>query len=128
MFVAFIGIIAAIAIPAYQGYTLRARTAQAATVGKYAEKFVDEYYSEYRSIPKSLEGSDIPATLPTAVQDVSIDQQTGTVTVTMKGAAAIAGKTIKFVPAQVGGVRLSWTCMSDEIPDSYLPQDCRRSR
>ena len=59
MFVAFIGILAAVAIPAYQDYTLRARTAQAAMVGISAEKFVDEYYHQYRSIPKNLEGSDI---------------------------------------------------------------------
>ena len=128
LFVAFIGILAAVAIPAYQGHTLRARTAKAAVVGIAAEKFVDEYYTQYRSIPKTLEGSDIPMPLPHLVKDVSIDEQTGTVSVTMQGAAAIDGKTIQFVPAHVGGDQLSWTCMSNEIQDQYLPEDCRRSR
>lgn len=128
MFVAFIGIVAAIAIPAYQGHVLRARTAKAAEVGIAAEKFVDAYYTQYRSIPKSLEGSDIPTPLPPAVKEVSIDEQTGTVSVTMQGAAAITGKTIKFIPAYVGGSVLRWTCMSDEIQDQYLPENCRRSR
>jgi len=128
MFVAFIGMLAAVAIPAYQGYTLRARTAKAEVVGIAAEKFVDAYYSQYRAIPKSLEGSDIPSPLPPEVGDASIDEQTGTVSITMQGAAAIAGKSIRFVPARVGSGALSWTCMSDEIPDQYLPENCRRSR
>jgi Tfp pilus assembly protein PilE len=128
MFVAFIGILAAVAIPAYQDYTLKARTSQAAMIGVSAEKFVDEYYRQYRTMPKNLEGSDIATPLPPAVKDVSINEQTGTVTITMTGAAAIAGKTIKFVPALVGGDQLSWTCMSDEIQDRYLPLNCRQSR
>lgn len=126
-FVGFLGILAAIAIPAYQEYTTRARTAQAMNIGRSAEEFVGNYYDQYKSFPRSLETANFQASLPPAIREVGVDNQTGTVTITMNGAAAIGGKTIMFIPQDAGG-QLSWTCMSEEIQDRYLPLECRRSR
>ncbi|ADE11467.1 hypothetical protein Slit_1230 [Sideroxydans lithotrophicus ES-1] len=125
--VGFVGIVAAIAIPAYQDSAIRARMSQAVVVGRSAEDYVDAYYSTYRTTPRNLEAADFLSSLPSAVKSVTIDSQSGTVTITMKGAAAIEDKTIRFVPAQ-GGDQLRWACMSDDIQDRYLPQECRRSK
>lgn len=127
-FVAFLGILAAIAIPAYQDYTIKARTSQAVSVGQSAESFVGNYYDQYKSIPRSLETAEFVASLPPSVREVSLDNQTGTITVTMQGAAVIDGKSILFVPSQDAGDQLVWTCMSEEIQDRYLPQDCRQTK
>jgi hypothetical protein len=62
------------------------------------------------------------------VKEVSVDSQTGTITITMNGAAAIGDKTILFVPSQDVGGQLAWTCMSEEIQDRYLPRECRQAR
>ena len=126
--VAVIGILAAIAIPAYQDYTSRTRMTQAVTVGRAATAYVDNYYNQYRSIPRNLDAADFMSSLPPSVKAVTVDNQTGTISITMKGAKAIEDKSLKFVSAIVGGDHLSWTCMSEEIQDRYLPQDCRRSR
>jgi Tfp pilus assembly protein PilE len=125
--VGFVGVVAAIAIPAYQDSAIRARMSQAAVVGRSAEDYVDSYYSTYRTTPRNLEAADFLSSLPPAVKAVTIDSQSGTVTITMKGAAAIEDKSIKFVPAQ-GGDQLRWACMSDDIQDRYLPHECRRSK
>ena len=126
--VAVIGVLAAIAIPAYQDHTARTRMAQAVTVGRDATAYVDGYFDQYRSIPRNLDAADFMLSLPPSVKVVSVDNQTGTITITMKGGKAIDGKSLKFVSAITGGDHLSWTCMSDEIRDRYLPQECRRSR
>lgn len=128
-FVAVFGVLAAIAIPAYQDYATKARMTRALTVGKAATEYVDSYYNQYRSIPRNLDAADFMSSLPPNVKEVSVDNQAGTITITMKGAAAIEGKSLKFFAAVEGaGDRLRWTCMSDEIQDRYLPQDCRRMR
>jgi Tfp pilus assembly major pilin PilA len=126
--VAVIGVLVAIAIPAYQDHAARVRMAQALTVGRDATAYVDGYFNQYRSIPRNLDAADFMSSLPPSVKAVSVDNQTGTIAVTMKGGKAIDGKSLKFVSAIIGGDHLSWTCMSDEIQDRYLPQDCRSSR
>ena len=127
-FIAFLGILAAVAIPAYQDYTTRARTAQAMNIGRSAEEFVGNYYYQYKSFPRSLEASNFAASLPPSVKEISVDSQTGTITIMMNGAAAIGDKTILFVPSQDVGGQLAWTCMSEEIQDRYLPRECRQAR
>lgn len=127
-FVAIIGMLAAIAIPAYQDYTAKARMAQAMTVGRAATVYVDNYFVQYRSIPRNLEAADFMSSLPPSVKRVSVDNQTGTITITMKGGKAIEDKSLKFVSAIEGGDHLRWTCMSEQIQDRYLPQECRQAR
>jgi Tfp pilus assembly protein PilE len=126
-FVALIGILAAIAIPAYQDYTTKARTAQAASIGKAATESVGNYYNQYRAIPQSLEATGFALTLPSSVKGITVNSQTGTVTITMDG-TVIGGKSLLFVPSQDANGQLVWSCMSDEIQDRYLPHDCRRSK
>lgn len=126
--VAVIGILAAIAIPAYQVYTAKARMTQAEAAGREATAYVDNYFNQYRSIPRNLDAADFMLSLPPAVKAVSIDNQSGTISITMQGGKAIDDKALKFVAATERGDHLSWTCMSEQIPDRYLPQDCRQTR
>jgi Tfp pilus assembly protein PilE len=127
-FIAFLGILAAVAIPAYQDYTTRARMVQAMSIGKSAEDYVSNYYDQYKSFPRSLEASNFAASLPSSVKEVSVDSQTGIITITMSGANAVDGKSILFVPEQDANGQLTWSCMSEEIQDRNLPRECRRSR
>lgn len=127
VFVAVIGILAAIAIPAYQDYTTKARMAQAVNIGRAAADSVGSYYNQNRAIPQNLEAAGFASSLPPSVKGVSVNSQTGTVTVTMEG-TAVSGKSLMFVPSQDANGQIIWTCMSDEIQDKYLPHDCQRSK
>lgn len=51
---ALIGILAATAIPAYQDYTIKARTYQAYELGKSASVSVGDLYSHYQAVPGIL--------------------------------------------------------------------------
>jgi len=126
--VAVIGALAAIAIPAYQDSAARARMTEALTVGKAATEYADDYFNQYRSIPSNLEAADFMSSLPPSVKEVSVDNQAGAITITMKGGGkAIEDKSLKFVAA-IAGDHLRWTCMSEQIQDRYLPQECRQGR
>lgn len=125
--IAMIGILAAIAIPAYQDYTTRARMAQAVIIGKSATASVDNFYNQHQSLPNSLDEAGFAAPLPPSVSELGINSQNGTVTITMKD-PVVNGKSLMFVPGLDTNNQLVWTCMSTEIRDRYLPQECRRGR
>ena len=53
--VAIIGILAAVAIPAYQDYTIRAQVSEGLTLAGQAKSAVSEYYSEHGAWPNGNE-------------------------------------------------------------------------
>ena len=126
LFLAVIGILAAIAIPAYQDYTTRARMADAAAIGNRAARSVADYYGAHREIPDNLDQAGFPAVQSPSVRTVAVDRQTGVVTVTM-ASAPVADKMLLLVPSLAGDDRIDWTCVSDEIPGKYLPPQCRQN-
>src|ERR1700729_4551987 len=52
--VAIIGILAAIAIPAYQDYTIRAQVTEGATLADGVKVAMQDYYAQHGSWPTSL--------------------------------------------------------------------------
>lgn len=128
VFVAIIGILAAIALPAYQDYLARARLTEAmGVVGAPAKVSVAEYYEEHRQFPNSLEQAGLPKSLPPSVKAISIDSENGTVTITM-ATAPVEGKSLLLVPSVDANNQMTWQCRSQDIPDRYLPRQCRQQK
>ena len=122
-FIAAIGILAAIAIPAYQDYTTRARLAEAASVGNSAAESIAQYYYQHQAVPSSLDVAGFTASLPSSVKNIAVDSQNGIVSITM-ATAPIEGKELLLVPSLDTNNQITWKCMSLEIPDKYLPRQC----
>jgi Tfp pilus assembly protein PilE len=127
VFIAVIGILAAIAIPAYQDYTARAHTSEALTVGGKAANSVADYYNQRHEVPDDLAQAGFTAQIPPSVMDLSLNSQNGIVTITMAN-PPIKGKTILLIPSLDSNNRVAWTCSSREIEDKYLPPQCRQQK
>ncbi len=56
-----IGILAAVALPAYQDYIVRARIAEGLELGRAAQKNVAEYYDRWGVLPRDNEAAGLPA-------------------------------------------------------------------
>ena len=114
-----IGVSAAVAIPAYQDYTIRAKlTAAAVSSGTAREKLADYYQSQHR-IPESLEAAGVSAQLADG-SPLSLDTKRMSLTVTTKQGDLI------FVPSEARG-RIRWTCTNGEgLKASQLPAFCRQ--
>jgi type IV pilus assembly protein PilA len=129
--VAIIGILAAIAVPAYQDYTIRSRVSEAASLSGAVRTAMDVAYSEGYSL-----GS-IPITPATLNLSQSISYKskyvskvgysaTGVVTVTLtpeKSLGKAQGKTVIYSPTAVGG-NLRWTVSrTSTVPTKYRPKN-----
>lgn len=123
--VAIIGILAAVAIPAYQDYTVRARVSDGLGLASSVKTSMSEYrLSEGRfSATSALMG--IPNTIQSAiVRDVSGANTNITITFSGTNTGITGGSTIIFSGSFQGGT-VRWTCTGGTLRNSYRPSNCR---
>lgn len=130
--IAIIGILAAVALPAYQDYTIRARVSEGLLAGSAARTAVSEVYANSGAMLGSRESMGIQTVTTNVVDNVDwelIDGDTGRVIVTLGTATNLgdaAGKTIMLKAtgnSDTGAV--TWTCGAGDIDTKYLPGSCK---
>lgn len=121
--VAIIGILAAIAIPAYQDFLARSRTTEAMMLGRSATEAVASFYDKNQAVPQTLEQAGFTTTSP-AVQSITVSPK-GVVTLIMS-TPPLTGKSLLFVPSMGEDKRIKWRCKSEDIQPKYLPAQCRQ--
>jgi type IV pilus assembly protein PilA len=125
--VAIIAILAAIAIPAYQDYTIRAQVGECNVLASGSKTAVAEVFQNTGTFPTTNAAAgvaDATSITGTYVTQVEVGAG-GAITCTYGGAAntAITNSTLTLTPSSTGG-SVEWTCSSG-IPDRYLPTICR---
>ena len=129
--VAIVGILAAIALPAYQDYTVRAKVSEAMAKGAEAKTSIAEFYTSQGHLPSNLTSAGVSGT-GYGLTGAPAWNSTGLLTLktTTNAAsfpAAATGKTWELsVQSSVDGV-LVWKCKvgSGTMPTKYLPSACR---
>ena len=126
--VAIIGVIAAIAIPAYTNYTIRVQIAEGLALSSGAKSAVAEYEAYSGAWPEDNDAAGLPQ--PTQVQGKFTDSVSvgpdGQITVAVGGDAhgMINGGTVLITPTSNVG-NLEWVCTSTNIENALLPSECR---
>jgi type IV pilus assembly protein PilA len=123
--VAIIGILAAIALPAYQDYTIRSRVSEVVVMSAPAKLAVAETASSLGGLG-AVTDTNNGYTFPGAtryVSGIAISAAGGVVTAT--STVPNAGGTIVLTPAAIGTTgQLQWTCTTT-IDTRYVPANCR---
>jgi len=118
--VAIIGILASIALPAYQDSTVKARVTEGLTAVTAAKHIViDNYFNDAASVTL-CRGGNFGAL---GAATVSCDNVTGVLTVTMDGSAQNIVLTLQpaFNPQGI-----EWDCdVSAAANNKYVPAECR---
>lgn len=120
-----IGILAAIAIPAYQDYTLRAQVSSTLAHAEPAKRWVEAFWLENKRFPNSADIAkfDFNRLRGGNISRVVMLPDTGAIVITMGGNAKFKGKRILLKPAATQD-GLQWSCKS-ELADKYMPMSCR---
>ena len=119
--VAIIGILAAIAIPAYQDYVIRTQASEGLAMASATKAAVSEYFADNGTWPTDTGNNlgDLGMTVPPSGKYVtSITVTTGTIIVTYGNLAnpAIAGDGVVLRPGATESGDVVWVCQDGDIP------------
>ena len=124
--VAIIGILAAVAIPAYQDYTIRAKVTEGLSLASAGKTAVSEYFSANGSLPADNTAAGMA--LPEQISGNSVDKVTittnGLITVAFS-TKTIAKQTITLAPRTNAG-KIVWDCTGGNLEGKYRPSSCRK--
>ena len=128
--VAIIGILAAIAIPAYQDYTIRAQVSEGLNLSGGAKAAVTEYYQDRGVLPTTNAEAGLALAASIVGKYVTSVTVTGTdgivdVLYGLDAHALISGKTLQMSPVTVNVGSVGWECSSGAIANKHLPAACR---
>jgi type IV pilus assembly protein PilA len=146
--VAIIGILAAIAIPAYQDYTIRAQVSEGMTLSAALKASISEYFADRGEWPGGLADLGIDEANPPSgkyVEEITVD--TGTINITYGNDAnpEIANETVTLKPLVSDNMDVIWQCANNAPTngseadsgasgdaatfstgkEKYLPSNCR---
>ncbi len=150
--VAIIGILAAIAIPAYQNYTIRAQVTEGINLATHAKAPIAEAFLNSGQAPANRTAAGLTPS-PTDTQGkyvASVNVNNGVVIITFgnEANAQITGLTFTLTPYETNGLGVVWRCgtapaavglnplgtsgggnaavyVAPTVPPQYLPASCR---
>ena len=136
--VAIIGILAALAVPAYQDYTIRSKVSEGASLASAARTAVDVYFSENGTLklPTANPHASLGLSQATSYKGKYVSNITivggaaPTITVQLKPLTELgeaSGDSFQYIPHNRGG-NLEWVVSAvaasggTAIPEKYLPR------
>ncbi len=122
--VAIVGLLAAIAGPAYQDYIRRARVAEGLMLASQAKTGIWEYFSMNGVWPANNQQVALPAPASIhseAVRSITVNGSQVQIEFTT---VVESGRFILMAAKNTGGA-LAWLCSGGDLPNNYRPSSCR---
>jgi uncharacterized RDD family membrane protein YckC/Tfp pilus assembly protein PilE len=121
-----LGVLAAVAVPAYQDYVVRSKIAEAIGEGARLKPRAAEDFRAYDPAAGREEDREVPATSKYVAR--LLERRASSQVVIVLDASKFnttsiaSGSAIQLTQQRDG----SWACSADGVPDRYLPASCRR--
>jgi len=125
--VAIIGILAAVALPAYQDYTIRARVTEGLTVASAAKTTVSENISNNGGVlpADACQGVAVIAAQIGEVMTLGCTAATGVIAVAMSARAGSVTMELRPTAPGAAGASITWKCVRTAGDNKHVPSECR---
>jgi type IV pilus assembly protein PilA len=123
--VAIIGILAAVAIPAYQDYTKRSRVADGLSLASGIKTGLWDFYALQGKWP--IDNADAGLATPNSIISGSVASITvnqSLITIAYKANVDPVNNTLTLKATPQGG-GITWDCTGGSVPAKYRPSNCR---
>ncbi len=117
-----LGVVSAVAVPAYQDYQTRAQVSAAMIAVGSQQMAVEMHYLEEGRFPDSLDNEP-----QLSGSEVAYNAETGALVIEFGEGApgALAFGSLEFLPSVDESGDITWSCFSATLPDKLLPASCR---
>jgi type IV pilus assembly protein PilA len=130
--VAIVGLLASLALPAYQDYTVRTKITEGLSLSASVKMAVAESYYSRGVMPADNQAIDLPVPTQIASKYVaSVSVTDGTITIAyadkgIGGSPSMNGAKLTLTPVSNGGA-LKWECAVGNQSElfKYVPAECR---
>ena len=129
--VAIIGILAAIALPAYQDYTARAQASEGLSATAGLRSDIAEYYSRTDGLPDATDISTDTDAIESAqfIDSITVGDGDGLITIEWDSGESALDGSMTLQPRDNGGnpdPQAGWICAAiGDMDDNHLPGGCR---
>ncbi|KXB31451.1 hypothetical protein AT959_07255 [Dechloromonas denitrificans] len=127
--VAIIGILAAVALPAYQDYTVRAKVSELILASSAPKTSIAEWFQTKNSMPPSAASAGFDVTGSTYVNNLAytVAGTVATITVTAQniGGSTPTGTITLTGTGDTNTGKVTWVCARGTMAAKYLPASCK---
>jgi type II secretory pathway pseudopilin PulG len=124
--IAMIGILAAVAIPAYQQYVQKAKVASAYSLGLTARTEVAKYYYSNNSLPDNLASIGVVVDPnKDGIADVELNPGNGEIKVYTGISSSQGAGILVMSPSVDEQKQIQWQCSAEGLDGKVLPEVCR---
>ena len=125
--VAIVGILAAIALPAYQDYIVRSKVSEAAATAAACKTSVAEYLASKNAMPADIAAAGCSTTASQYVSAINCHRGYDRRHRPERRRQSDRGWQALYVwfPSASGSAITAWACTTSTVPAKYLPAICR---
>lgn len=126
--VVIIGILGAVAVPAYQDYTIRSQVTEGLSLASGAKVQVAEYYSNHGEFPQNNDDIGFNGATGSLISTTEIHADGEIRTIFGNNAnKAAQGKTLSLFPWPTENENLKWDC-EGTLDEKYMPTGCQQQQ